>query len=113
MTISEECFKTVDVWLDIAADFAKLQGMILAGEREERLEGGFAAIGLTASYGYSRGIVTKEEVEVAKYHRAQIKEALDRGVQPGSSGYQRAGDAVIWAGRTLADKAVACECSKR
>lgn len=109
MTISEKCFRTADVWLDISKDFAVLQGMILAGKDHKDMENVFGDIGLVASYGYSKGLVSQEEVDVAKYHRDKIKESLERTK---SEAFKTAESAITWAGRTFADKIVACECQK-
>jgi len=111
LKVSDRCFRTVDVWLDITRDFASLQGMIMSGAKEKDFEGPYGDIGLTASYGYGKGIVSQKEVEVAKYHSDQIRKALE-GIQPKTTAYKRAQEAIIWAGRSFADNIVGCECGE-
>lgn len=108
MAISEQCFRTADIWLDIAKDFAVLQGMIMAGKEYKDMENVFGDIGLTTSYGFSKGILSEEDVEIAKYHRDRIRNAL--GHKFGA--IKNAEDAITWSGRTFADKVVACEFRK-
>lgn len=109
MAVSDECFRTVDVWLDIGKDFAMLKGMIMAGKEYKDMVNVFGDIGLIASYGYSKELVSKEEVEIAKYHRERIRNSLENKV----AAMGNAESAVTWAGRTFADKVADCECQRR
>lgn len=108
-TVTEKCFRTTDVWLDISKDFAILQG-IIRSEKEDKypviMENIFGDIGLTASYGYSKGIVSEEEMKIMEYHRDRIRNALDHKLDA----IKKAEEAIMWAGRTFADKVVTCEC---
>jgi hypothetical protein len=107
--ISEECFKTVDVLLDLGRDFAVLKGMIMAGKDEKEMENVFGDLSLVEDYAFSEQIISAEERIVSRYHKDKIKRLL--GNRYGAM--KAADEAVVWAGRTFAEKVVACECVKR
>jgi len=108
MKVSEKCFRTTDVWLDIAKDFAVLKGMVMAGKEEKDMENVFGNLILTEDYGFAKEILSKEDREVSKYHRDRIKGLL--GHKFGA--IKASEDAITWAGRTFADKVVTCECEE-
>lgn len=109
MSVSDKCFKTVDVWLDIGKDFAVLKGMIMADKDYKNMENVFGNLVLTEDYGFAQEVLSDEDRKISKYHRDRIK-----GLLRNKFGAIKASeDAITWAGRVFANKVADCECPAR
>jgi hypothetical protein len=109
IVVSENCFRTTDIWLDIVKNFAELKSIMLSDPEGESQNNIIGEIGLCASYGYSKGIVSKEELDTTNYHLDNIRKAL-KGVNAKLGVSKASESAITWAGRTFADKVAICEC---